>query len=39
LRLEALSFSGHADAAKMLQMGQEVDLESLEPQLLIYPET
>jgi hypothetical protein len=38
-RLEALSFSGHGDAAKMLQMGQEVDLESLEPQLLIYPET
>jgi hypothetical protein len=39
LRLEALSFLGHGDAAKMLQMGQEVDLESLEPQFLIYPET
>jgi hypothetical protein len=35
LRLEALSFSGQGDAAKMLQMGQEVDLDSLEPQLLI----
>jgi hypothetical protein len=31
LRLEALSFSGHGDAAKMLQTGQEVDFELFEP--------
>ena len=38
LRLEAGSFSGQGEAAKILQTSSEVDLKAFEPQLLVYPE-